>query len=138
MGVTTGHSVRTVSMSFLYTFSYMLACTYTPLVFPLIFHSIQDEIPEASRPLITRLYQLWLVLAGTMIINLVACIFILIAGASGGGSDVGSSIGWVCLQCINLSVLMGVHADTSCSLLPCHSYCGIGTFYMCVCMRVMN
>lgn len=93
MGVTTGHSVRTVPMSFLYTFSYMLSCTYTSLVFPLIFHSIQDEIPEASRPLITRLYQLWLVLAGTMIINLVACIFILIAGASGGGSDVGSSIG---------------------------------------------
>ncbi|THH26466.1 hypothetical protein EUX98_g7726 [Antrodiella citrinella] len=66
-----------------------------PFFFPLIFHSIQDEIPEASRPLITRLYQLWLVLAATMIMNLIACIFILIAGASGGGSDVGSSIGYL-------------------------------------------
>ena len=63
-------------------------------VFPLIFHSIQDEIPQASQPLITRLYQLWLVLAGTLIINMVACICILASGASNGGSDLGSSIGY--------------------------------------------
>jgi secretory carrier-associated membrane protein len=63
------------------------------LVLPLIFHSIQDEIPEASRPLITRLYQLWLVLFLTLIINMVACIFILTAGAADGGRDVGASIG---------------------------------------------
>lgn len=63
------------------------------LVFPLIFHSIQDEIPEASRPLITRLYQLWLVLLGTLILNMIACIFILLAGSSDGGRDLGGSIG---------------------------------------------
>lgn len=62
-------------------------------VFPLIFHSIKDEIPEASRPLITRLYQLWLVLVATLIINMVACIFILLAGAEEGGRDLGASIG---------------------------------------------
>jgi hypothetical protein len=62
-------------------------------VFPLIFHSIADEIPEASRPLITRLYQLWLVLVLTLIINMVACIFILLAGAAEGGRDLGASIG---------------------------------------------
>lgn len=63
------------------------------LDFPLIFHSIPDEIPEASRPLVTRLFQLWLVLAGTLLLNMIACIFILVAGASSGGSDLGSSIG---------------------------------------------
>ncbi|KAL7283413.1 hypothetical protein ACG7TL_002843 [Trametes sanguinea] len=64
-----------------------------PPFFPLIFHSIQDEIPQASQPLITRLYQLWLVLAGTLVVNMVACICILASGSSNGGSDLGSSIG---------------------------------------------
>lgn len=64
-----------------------------PPVFPLIFHSISDEIPDASRPLITRLYQLWLVLLATLFINMLACIFVLAAGASDGGKDLGGSIG---------------------------------------------
>lgn len=64
-------------------------------VLPLIFHSIQDEIPEASRPLVTRLYQLWLVLVLTLIINTVACIFILVSGGQDGGRDTGASIGFV-------------------------------------------
>ena len=73
-------------------------------VFPLIFHSIKDEIPEASRPLITRLYQLWLVLLLTLIINMVACIFILLGGSSDGARDLGGSIGCVKLLLhINLS-----------------------------------
>ncbi|KAF7294882.1 Secretory carrier membrane protein 2 [Mycena indigotica] len=66
-----------------------------PPFFPLIFHSIRDEIPEASQSLITRLYQLWLVLAATLIFNMVACILILIAGSRDGGRDVGASIGYV-------------------------------------------
>jgi hypothetical protein len=70
---------------------YLLSCPCP--VLPLIFHSIQDEIPEASRPLMTRLYQLWLVLMLTLIINMVACIFILLAGAADGGRDLGASIG---------------------------------------------
>jgi hypothetical protein len=41
----------------------------------------------------TRLYQLWLVLMLTLIINMVACIFILLAGAADGGRDLGASIG---------------------------------------------
>ena len=65
---------------------------YLP-VFPLIFHSIQDEIPEDHRRLITRLYQLWLVLLGTLLINMIACICILISGSASGGSDLGASIG---------------------------------------------
>ena len=62
------------------------------LVFPLIYHSISDEIPEPSRPLISRLYQLWLVLLATLVINMVACIFLLVAGSSDGGKDLGDSI----------------------------------------------
>ncbi|KAH9996796.1 scamp family-domain-containing protein, partial [Russula vinacea] len=34
-----------------------------PPFFPLVYHDISEEIPEASRPLITRLYLLWLILA---------------------------------------------------------------------------
>ncbi|KAF9483755.1 scamp-domain-containing protein [Pholiota conissans] len=70
-----------------------------PPFFPLIFHSIQDEIPEASRPLIMRLYQLWLVLFGTLIVNLVACISILISGVEGGGGDLGGSLGYLIFIC---------------------------------------
>ena len=62
------------------------------VVFPLIFHSIKDEIPEGSQSLVLRLYQLWLVLLGTLILNLVACIFILLAGSDDGGHDLGASI----------------------------------------------
>jgi hypothetical protein len=66
-----------------------------PFFFPLIYHDISEEIPEASRPLITRLYQLWLVLFGTLILNMIACIFILIAGSPDGGRDVGAAIGYL-------------------------------------------
>ncbi|KAH9951467.1 scamp family-domain-containing protein [Amylocystis lapponica] len=66
-----------------------------PPFYPLIFHSIKDEIPDTSQPLITRLYQLWLVLVATLIINMVSCIFILTSGNPGGGSDLGSSIGYL-------------------------------------------
>ncbi|KAF7304814.1 Secretory carrier membrane protein 2 [Mycena kentingensis (nom. inval.)] len=66
-----------------------------PFFFPLIFHSIQDEIPEASQGLITRLYQLWLVLFATLILNMVACVFILVSGSRDGGRDVGASIGYI-------------------------------------------
>jgi hypothetical protein len=66
-----------------------------PPFFPLIFHSIADEIPEPSRPLVTRLYQLWLVLFLTLIVNMVACIFILLSGSSDGGRDLGGSIGYL-------------------------------------------
>ncbi|EGN93248.1 hypothetical protein SERLA73DRAFT_145753 [Serpula lacrymans var. lacrymans S7.3] len=66
-----------------------------PPFYPLIFHSIQEEIPEASKPLITRLYQLWLVLMGTLVINMVACIFLLTSGSSDGGKDLGASIGYM-------------------------------------------
>lgn len=74
--------------------SYTALSSKPCVVYPLIFHSIAEEIPEASRPLITRLYQLWLVLLLTLIINMVACIFVLLAGSSDGGRDLGASIGY--------------------------------------------
>lgn len=64
-------------------------------VFPLVYHDITEEIPEASRPLITRLYLLWLVLAGTLIVNMVACIFVLTSGGSDGLKDLIASIMYV-------------------------------------------
>jgi len=68
-----------------------------PFFMPLIYHSIKEEIPEASRPLMTRLYQLWLVLIGTMILNLVACVFILTSGSNDGARDMGGAIGYFVL-----------------------------------------
>jgi hypothetical protein len=71
------------------------ACSSPPVhaaVFPLIYHDIAEEIPEASRPLVTRLYLLWLVLAGTLIVNMVACIFVLTSGGSDGVKDLIVSI----------------------------------------------
>jgi len=66
-----------------------------PPFFPLIFHSIQDEIPQDSRSLITRIFQLWLVLCGTLVINMIACIFILTSGGSDGGKDLAASISYL-------------------------------------------
>ncbi|KAI0340088.1 scamp-domain-containing protein [Trametopsis cervina] len=63
-----------------------------PPFYPLIFHSIQEEIPEASRPLITRLYQLWMLLALTLLLNFVACLILLISGADGIGTLITSII----------------------------------------------
>jgi len=66
-----------------------------PPFYPLIYHSINDEIPEASRSLIMRLYQLWLLLLVTLVVNMVACIVILIAGSDDGARDVGASVTYV-------------------------------------------
>ncbi|KZT09502.1 scamp-domain-containing protein [Laetiporus sulphureus 93-53] len=66
-----------------------------PPFYPVIFHSIKDEIPEGFQQLITRLYQLWFVLVGTLVINMIACIFVLTSGSSNGASDLGSSIGYL-------------------------------------------
>jgi len=66
-----------------------------PPFYPLIYHDIDVEIPQEHRPVITRLYQLWLVLAATLILNMIACIFILVAGSSDGGKDLGASIGYI-------------------------------------------
>jgi len=63
-----------------------------PFFFPLIFHSIADEIPETHRLTVTRFYQIWLLLGVTLIVNFVACLFVLLSGSSDGGKDLGGSI----------------------------------------------
>ncbi|KAH8833659.1 scamp-domain-containing protein [Flagelloscypha sp. PMI_526] len=63
-----------------------------PPLIPLLFHSIPDEIPAASQPLITRIYWLWLLLVVTLIVNFVACLFILFGGGSDGVRDLIGSI----------------------------------------------
>ncbi|KAI6018374.1 scamp-domain-containing protein, partial [Pisolithus marmoratus] len=69
-----------------------------PSRIPLIFHSIPDDIPEASRPLVTRIYNLWLVLLNTWMLNVVGCIFAslstAVAGSYDGGRSVGGSVCW--------------------------------------------
>ena len=53
-------------------------------VFPILHHRI-DTLPEDHQPIVKLLYTQWLALAATLIINLLGCIFLLIAGASEGG-----------------------------------------------------
>jgi hypothetical protein len=68
-----------------------VACT----VFPLIFHSIKDEIPEAHQQTMTRLFQLWLVLGITLVLNLVAMMVLVLAGGGDGARDLSGSITYV-------------------------------------------
>jgi hypothetical protein len=55
-----------------------------PTVFPFIHHA-PNELPEQHRTVGKLLYAQWLALAATLIINLLGCIFLLIAGSSEGG-----------------------------------------------------
>lgn len=73
----------------------------------------------------TRLYQLWLVLLGTLLLNMIACIFILVAGSRDGGRDVGASIGYVSVQPPNY-VLLILSQVTYLPSPPSPSCCGTG------------
>lgn len=54
----------------------VLTVSYHP-VFPLIYHDIKAEIPPGDLQVATtHIYYLWLILVATLIINLVACVFI--------------------------------------------------------------
>ncbi len=63
-----------------------------PFFYPLIYHDIDAEIPPDSQPIMHNLYKLWLLLVATLVVNMVACIFLLIQGASDGGKDMISGI----------------------------------------------
>jgi len=63
-----------------------------PPFFPLIYHDIKEEIPEAHRETVTRLFQLWLVLGLTLIINLIAIIFVVVSGDGDGARDLSGAI----------------------------------------------
>lgn len=61
----------------------------------MIYHDISAEIPPDAQPIISNLYRLWLLLVVTLIINMVATIFLLIQGANDGGKDMISGIVYV-------------------------------------------
>lgn len=63
-----------------------------PFFYPLIYHDIEAEIPPDSQVLMQNLYRLWLLLVLSLIINMVACIFLLIQGATDGGKDMISGV----------------------------------------------
>jgi len=66
-----------------------------PFPYQIIYHDIDDEVPEASRPLIKRLYQLWLLLCATLLVNMVACVFFVISNQEDAGKDLGTSISYI-------------------------------------------
>jgi hypothetical protein len=58
----------------------------------LIFHNIEAEIPSESRTVVLTLYRVWMLLGLTLILNLVACILLLVSGRPDGASDMGAAI----------------------------------------------
>ncbi|KAI8844786.1 scamp family-domain-containing protein [Chytridium lagenaria] len=64
-----------------------------PPFYPLIYHNIDDEIPEPSRPLMTKIYRYWLANVGVLFVNMCACMGLLISHATYyGASDFGISL----------------------------------------------
>ncbi|CAO1620955.1 unnamed protein product [Jaminaea pallidilutea] len=63
-----------------------------PFFYPLIYHDIQAEIPSQYQQVVHHLYILWLIFVGTLIINVVACVFLLVQGSSDGIKDMIAAI----------------------------------------------
>jgi hypothetical protein len=73
-----------LSGSRIHTFLSSSPSALTLTVFPMIRHEIRD-LPLSHQSTMKQLYIQWLGLLVTLIINLVACILLLIAGSSDGG-----------------------------------------------------
>ncbi|GAA5885397.1 hypothetical protein JCM6882_009601 [Rhodosporidiobolus microsporus] len=65
---------------------------WPPGPFPLLFHDIEQEIPEAHRATVLTLYRIWMFLVLVLIVNLVGAVLLLISGSSNGGADLGAGI----------------------------------------------
>jgi hypothetical protein len=62
-------------------------------VYPLVYHDITAEIPAGDlQTAMTHLYYIWLLLAATLALNVLACIFLLIQGSQDGIKDLISGI----------------------------------------------
>ncbi|GJN88594.1 hypothetical protein Rhopal_001560-T1 [Rhodotorula paludigena] len=61
---------------------------WPPGPFPLLFHSIEDEIPQAHQATVLTLYRIWMFLVLTLIINLVGAVLLLVSGSSNGGAGI--------------------------------------------------
>ncbi|KAI9190284.1 hypothetical protein H9P43_001717 [Blastocladiella emersonii ATCC 22665] len=53
---------------------------------PILYHSIEKEIPAKGRPVVQRMYYLWMFSVWTYVINCIACLSALITKHSAGGS----------------------------------------------------
>ncbi|GJJ79051.1 secretory carrier-associated membrane protein [Entomortierella parvispora] len=65
-----------------------------PKLYPLIYMSIPAEIPKAHQSTVRFLYNIWLALLGTLALNFLACMLMLIAGLPNGGADLGVALGY--------------------------------------------
>ncbi|KAE8210408.1 hypothetical protein CF327_g5713 [Tilletia walkeri] len=63
-----------------------------PPFYPMLYHDIDAEIPPDSRPLVATVFKLWLLLVLSLIVNLVATVFLLVQSAPDGGKDMISGI----------------------------------------------
>ncbi|PWZ00169.1 scamp-domain-containing protein [Testicularia cyperi] len=63
-----------------------------PFFYPLIYHDIEAEIPPDNQLIVQHLYKLWLLLVLSLIVNMIACIFLLLQGAYDGGKDMISGV----------------------------------------------
>ncbi|ORY72605.1 scamp family-domain-containing protein [Leucosporidium creatinivorum] len=68
---------------------------WPPGPWPLIFHDIDQEIPEQHKSTVLTLYRLWMFLIIVLLVNFVADVLLLVSGASNGGADLGSGIMYV-------------------------------------------
>lgn len=65
-----------------------------PFFFPLIRHEIAD-LPATHQKTMKSMYYQWLALVVTLVVNLVACVLLLIAGSSDGGKDTAAAGSYV-------------------------------------------
>ncbi|KAI9350251.1 scamp family-domain-containing protein [Obelidium mucronatum] len=73
-----------------------------PPFYPLIYHDIDTEVPAASRPTITKIYNYWLSTCVVLAVNMVACLSILAShSTTTGGSDFGGAL----IYCFTISAL---------------------------------
>ncbi|GAA5968155.1 hypothetical protein JCM11641_003751 [Rhodosporidiobolus odoratus] len=65
---------------------------WPPGPFPLLFHDIEQEIPEPHRATVLTLYRVWMFLVLVLIVNLVGGVLLMISGSGNGGADLGAGI----------------------------------------------
>ncbi|GAA99048.1 uncharacterized protein L969DRAFT_54729 [Mixia osmundae IAM 14324] len=66
-----------------------------PFFYPLIFHDIDQEIPKESRATVLTMYRIWLLLLVVLVLNLVGCILLLVAGQPDGIHDLIGAITYI-------------------------------------------
>ncbi|TPX33868.1 hypothetical protein SmJEL517_g03379 [Synchytrium microbalum] len=69
-----------------------------PPFYPIVHHDIQEDVPEQHRRIVTKVFYLWLASEGLLILNMFACLGILIAhppGLPGAASDFGVSFVYI-------------------------------------------